>query len=428
MDLSHDAPTWWIRPGLEAVDGRLIIAGRDAEALAREHGTPLYVHDMAFIESQVRAVREALRRTGMPVRVRFALKSQRRPEIMALVRGLGAPGTPDAIGVDCCSPGEVAWALAHGWRADELSYTGTNVSDADFRAILEHPEIQLNVDLPSQLRRIGRLAPGRKVGLRINPRVGAARPYRPVGYGEDETVRFGEYAGGAPTKFGFYPEQLDEALAIAAEHDLTIDCVHFHLCHQMLTDDLPKLDHALAEASKVIRRLLDAGCPIEEINTGGGLGEPLHQGDTPLDLNAWAATLRRGLGEFADGGITIATEPGEFFFGQSGVLLAEVITVEDRMGTTFVGLDAGWNIMGLRFIWGEWVECLTALDPLAPRPQRICIAGHINEAPDLFAEDYPFPPVIEGDIVALLNVGSYCQGVTSEHCLRPAAKAVFLTT
>ena len=118
MDLTHDAPTWWIRHGLEAVDGRLTLAGEDAETLARKHGTPLFVHEMAFIESQVRGVREALRRTGMPVRVRFALKSQRQPEIMALVRGLGRPDTADAIGVDVCSPGEVALALAHDWRAD----------------------------------------------------------------------------------------------------------------------------------------------------------------------------------------------------------------------------------------------------------------------------------------------------------------------
>lgn len=420
------APSWWVRPGLKPVDRRLTIAGHDAEELAREHGTPLYVHDMGFIRAQFVEVRDAMRRTGMPVRLRFALKAQRQPEIMALVRGLGAPGTPEAVGVDVCSPGEAAWALAHGWRAGELSHTGTNVSDADFRSLLEHPDMQINVDLPSQLRRIGRLAPGRKVGLRLNPRAGAARPYVPVGYGDEETVRFGQYAGEAPTKFGFYAEQIDEALAIAAEYDLRINCAHFHLCHQTLTDDLPKLDHALAEAAAMIRHLLDAGCPLEEINTGGGLGEPLRQGDARLDLDAWAATLARGLGEFAARGITIAAEPGEFFFSESGTLLCEVVTVEDRLGTTFVGVDAGWNVMGMRFIWGERVECVTALDPLAPRPARVAISGHINEAPDLFAEDYAFPPVAEGDIVALLNAGGYNQAVTCEHCLRPPAKAVFL--
>jgi diaminopimelate decarboxylase len=426
MDPSHDAPTWWIRPGLEPVDGRLTIAGRDAEALAREHGTPLFVHDLAHIRGQFERLREALISTGMPVRVRFALKAQRQPEIMALVRGLGAPGTPEAIGVDVCSPGEVEWALANGWRADELSYTGTNVSDADFRAILEHPEIQLNVDLPSQLRRLGRLAPGRKVGLRLNPRAGAARPYVAVGHADEETVRFGQYSGDAPTKFGFYAEQLDEAIAIAGEHDLRINCACFHISHQMLDGELPKLDHALGEAAGMIRHLLDAGCPLEEINTGGGLGEPVREGDTRLDLDAWAATLQRRLGEFAAQGIRIATEPGEFYFTEGGTLLAEVVTVEDRLGTTFVGLDAGWNIAALRFVWGEWVDCVPAVDPLAPRPRKVFIAGHINEAPDLFAEDYPFPLVAEGDIVALLNVGSYCQAVTSLHCLRPAAAAVFL--
>ncbi len=420
------APTWWIRPGLEVVDGRLTIAGCDAETLAREHGTPLFVHDMAFIEAQFKAVREVLARTGMPVGVRFALKAQRGPEIMALVRGLGVPGTPDAIGVDVCSPGEVDWALNHGWRPEELSYTGTNVSDDDLRSILRHPELQLNVDLPGQLRRVGRLAPGRKVGLRLNPRAGATRPYVPVGYGKQETVRFGEYAGEKPTKFGFYPEQLDEALAIAAEYDLHINCAHVHLCHQTLTDDLPKLDAALAKAARMIEHLIAAGCPIEEINTGGGIGEPLRQGDAPLDLGAWAATLQRGLGAFAAHGITIATEPGEFYFTQAGTLLAEVVTVENRLGTTFVGLNAGWNIMALRFVWGEWVDCLTTVDPLAPRPARVTISGHINEAPDLFAEEYPFPPVAEGDIIAIPNVGSYCQAVVCEHCLRPPAKTIFL--
>ena len=41
------AAPWWVRPGLDVSDGRLRIAGEDAEALAREHGTPLFVYDRA---------------------------------------------------------------------------------------------------------------------------------------------------------------------------------------------------------------------------------------------------------------------------------------------------------------------------------------------------------------------------------------------
>jgi hypothetical protein len=38
------ATAWWARPGLEVDDGRLRIAGRDAETLAREHALGLAQH------------------------------------------------------------------------------------------------------------------------------------------------------------------------------------------------------------------------------------------------------------------------------------------------------------------------------------------------------------------------------------------------
>jgi len=415
------APTWWIRPGLDLADGRLRVAGRDAEAVAREHGTPLFVYDVSETTGRVRRLQAALAATGLPYRVRFALKAQREPEVLAALRALGGPGTRESVGVDVCSPGELEWALEHGWRGEEISYTGTNLVDADLARILPHP-VRLNVDLLSQLRRVGRLAPGRRVGLRINPRAGAPRIFVPAGRSPDDELKFGVYASERPTKFGIYAEQLDEAVAIAREHDLTIETVCFHICHQTHTGDLDRLDAALAVCAEMVERLQEAGCPIDEVNTGGGLGEPMMEGEVDLDLDAWAGVVARRLGPL---GVTIATEPGEFLFTPAGVLLAEVATVEDRLGTTFVGLNAGWNTVPERFIWGEWLEIVPVVDPLAVRPSCVAVSGHINEAPDLFAEDYPFPPVAEGDVVAVLGTGGYSQAAASRHCLRPIASAVF---
>jgi diaminopimelate decarboxylase len=56
----------------------------------------------------------------------------------------------------------------------------------------------------------------------------------------------------------------------------------------------------------------------------------------------------------------------------------------------------------------------------------VTVAGHINEASDVFAQDYAMPPVREGDMVALLNAGGYLQAMSSTHCLRPMGEAVFL--
>jgi diaminopimelate decarboxylase len=417
-----DARTWWQQPGLEVREGRLCVAGRDAEALAREHGTPLVVYDVTRVREQVRAVQAALAETGRPYRVRFALKSQRAPEILAALRALGAPGTPESVGIDVCSPAEVLHALANGWRAEEISYTGTNVSERDLDVLLARP-LHLNVDTLSQLERVGRRAPGTSLGVRINPRAGAAHHYVPVGQSADDELRFGVYSGAKPTKFGIYPEQLDDAVAIARRHSLTIDTVAFHLSHQLMSrEDLANYDHALGEAAKMTARLIDAGCPIAEVNTGGGLGAPLGPGDEPLDLATWAGLIAKHFGGF---GVTLASEPGEFFTKYCGTLLAEVVTAEQRMGVPFIGLDAGWNVMPTRFIWGEQLELVHATKADAPRTETVYVSGHINEAPDLFAEDYPFPPTAEGDIVAVIGAGSYCQTVHSPHCMRPFPKALF---
>ena len=57
--------TWWARPGLEVRDGRMAIAGRDAETLAREQGTPLYAYDLVRVEEQARALEDAFAGAGL---------------------------------------------------------------------------------------------------------------------------------------------------------------------------------------------------------------------------------------------------------------------------------------------------------------------------------------------------------------------------
>ena len=157
--------TWWSRPGLEVRGGRLFVAGRDAEGLARTTGTPAYVYDLTRIEEQASALRDALAGAGLRGLVRLALKAQREPDVLAFLRER-CPW----VGLDVCSPGEVAWALGHGWRADEISYTGTNLSERDLDMVLG-TGVHLNLDLLTQLDRVGRRAPGTSVGVRVNPRV-----------------------------------------------------------------------------------------------------------------------------------------------------------------------------------------------------------------------------------------------------------------
>jgi diaminopimelate decarboxylase len=330
--------------------------------------------------------------------------------ILEVLRGLGEPGSPRSVGIDACSPGEVVHALANGWRPAEISFTGTNVSERDLDVLLD-AGVHLNLDAVSQVERYGRRAPGGTIGLRVDPGLGA-------GYHAGL-----EYSGGRPTKFGIAADRLVDATDAARRHDLLIDTVHFHAGSGWLNQDLAKFEAALKAVVAMTRTLMSEGHPIREVNVGGGLGRPARDNEAAVDLGAYAAVLARHLGPL---GVVVGCEPGDFIAKDAGILLGEVVTVERRGTTTFVGLDLGWNVNCAYFIYRFAQEIVVCRAADAPRTETVTVAGNINEAGDVFAEDYPMAAVAEGDIVAILNAGGYLQAMSSTHCLRPQAGAVFL--
>ena len=398
------AAPWWSRPGLEVRDGRLLVAGRDAETLARKHGTPLYAYDLTRIEEQAASLIEAFERVGAPFRLRYALKAQRDPDVLAFIRALRV------IGLDVCSPGELEYGRAHGWTREEMSFTGTNLSKADLDAIVPSG-VHVNLDLLSQLDRFGRRAPGSTVGIRFNPRTGASsRQHAHLYTGEER-----------PSKFGILEDQLERALEIAGTHRLSLDTVHVHVNRTLLTDALPELEVAVERAAGVARWLMDAGHPVSEVNTGGGLGVPFDAEKPPLDVDAFAQVLAKHLGPL---GVTIASEPGDFLVKEMGVLLTEVVSLDDRDGHRFAGVDAGFNVAPERRIYDEPIPLVPCRVADAPADGPVTVAGNINEGDDLWAEELPLPEVLEGDVIALLRVGSYNRSMHIDHCMRPPARTV----
>ena len=386
---------WWTRDGLESRGGRLFFAGHDTVALAREHGTPLYLYDPARVVANVGRLQAALGRAGVRHRVYYALKANRHPALLSRLRALGS------VGLDVCSPDEVSLALASGWKAGEISYTGTNLSSRDLDRILEAPLV-LNLDSLSAIRRVGARAPGRRIGLRVNPEIG-------TGYSEKLT-----YAGDKPTKFGIYADRFEEALAEAGRHRLEVNGLHFHMGSGWLQGGLPTFLEALRRTAELAR--LVPG--IEYVNVGGGLGVPLQETDRPVDLDAYALGLVQHLGAL---GVDVSLEPGDFLVKDGALLLVEVVTVEDKAGVRFVGVDCGFNAYCLPSVYHYHQEVVLCRAADAPPAFRGTVAGHINEAGDLFAEGCPLPEVREGDILAFLHAGGYAASMASYHCARPPA-------
>lgn len=390
-------PFWWARDDLGYVDGRLHVAGQDVAALAEAVEGPLFLYSQARVLANLERVRGALARTGRPFRLYYAMKANRfEPLLQAMARS-------GLCGVDICSPNELDRALACGFAAADISFTGTGVSNRDLDRLLAHPDLNINCDGIGMIRRIGERAPGRAIGVRVNPALG-------VGYGDNERLT---YAGQAVTKFGIYREQWGEALATARAHGLTIRTLHFHVGCGYLDGQLADWEAAVAAGLAFLDDLPD----VTTVNIGGGLGLPHRAGDAALDMARWADILARRL---AGRNVTLAVEPGDHIVKDAGLLVLSVTDVEMKRDVVFASLDGGFNLAPEPAYYDlpcEPVACVPRnLDPATWKP--VTVAGNINEALDVWAAGHPMPPLAEGDRIALLNAGGYASAMSSDHCMR----------
>ena len=273
--------------------------------------------------------------------------------------------------------------------------------------------IHLNLDAISQIERYGRRAPGQTIGIRIDPGAGA-------GYNEHL-----EYSGRPADQVRDRPGAARRCASRPPRAiGLRVDTVHFHAGSGWLADGLGAFERALAPAVTAVERLRAAGHAITEVNVGGGLGVPARQDEQAVDLDAYAAVLARHLGPLGVDHRLRARRSAHQ--GRRRSCSARSSRSRRRRGVTFVGLDIGWNVNCSYFIYRFAQELVVCRAAGAERTETVTVAGHINEAGDVFAEDYQMPPVEEGDIVALLNAGGYLQAMSSTHCLRPMGEAVFL--
>jgi len=386
--------SWWTGGTLRVGARGLEIGGRCVEALAADLGTPLYLYDRARVREQLARLREAL--SGLARwRIYYALKANRFPPLLSLLR------TEGDVGVDACSPREVACALAAGFHPWEISVTASNPSPADLESFSRNA-VHVNFDQISALRRFGASAAGTRVGLRVDPMVR-------VGYGANART---DYSGG---KLGLAPEDLKAAVAAAHHAGLVVDTLHMHLGWGLRDRDEAAFREALAMLAAAARRIESVKC----INVGGGLGGRLRETDIPLSPTRWGDAIREAFPSAAsESGPLIACEPGTFIVASAGILVARVTTVSDKRGERWIGLDAGQAVNVYSAHYGLELEIVPVERPLADNAVRCNIVGNINEAGDVFAIGRMLPEIAEGELVALLPAGAYGSSMASEHCLR----------
>jgi diaminopimelate decarboxylase len=416
-DLNALDPAIW-PVSARRVDGVLNLGGAPVTALVEEHGTPALFLDEDDVRSRARAYT-----AGFPgVDVYYAGKA-------FLCTAVAQWIDEEGLGLDVCTGGELAIAVAAGFPVERIAVHGNNKSVAELRRAVEARVGHIIVDSFDEISRLAEIASDVGVRQRVLVRV-------TVGV-EAHTHEFIATAH-EDQKFGFSLRDGSAARAVEAvlgAPSLDLAGLHSHIGSQIFeTSGFEVAAHRVVGLAATIRDV--HGLQVDELNLGGGLGIAYVPGDDPESPKQ---TLERLSGivevECAAVGLRpprLSVEPGRAIIGPSGVTVYEVGTVKDvtldgGQVRRYVSVDGGMSDNIRTALYDAEYTCVLANRDSAAPPTLSRVVGKHCESGDVVVRDTWLPTDVRpGDLLAVAATGAYCRSMASNynHVPRPPVVAV----
>ncbi len=347
------------------------------DALAAEHGTPLYVLDVA-------RVRENYRRfAGVfpDAHVMYAAKAHTGQAVLSALLEAGAD-------IECAAMGELKRAIQAGADPNTLQYTAVNPPDADLDYAAElgadHPGLTITAGARDTFDRLDARGYDGRVAIRINPGIGT---------GHHEKV-----ATGKDAKFGI---PADEVPALADDLRDRFDLVglHAHVGSGVLQDDLDDHCRAIATIADVAREVGN----IEFLDIGGGFGVPYHEEQEPLDMSVVGDRVREAVGDLD---AQLALEPGRYVVADAELILTRVNTIKETDASTVVGVDASLATLIRPAMFDSYHPIRNVSAPDRD-PEPVSVGGPCCTSADVFCTDRPIARPEREELLAIGNAGAY---------------------
>jgi len=399
-------PTIWPLTTHSDEEGRLCIGEVPLTEIADEFRTPTYVIDEADFRSRARRYRTALR-DARNVEVVYAGKS-------LLTIAVARWAREEGLGVDVCSAGELAVALAGGVKPAHIIMHGNVKTHDELRAAVRvgvgRIVLDSCIEIADLAGLVGQRMSRQRVLIRVTP-------------GIDIHGHRAVTTGISDQKFGFALEgghAADAVGRVLTHPNLDLIGLHCHIGSQVS-------DPALY--GEAIRRMIAAmadirtrhGVILTELNIGGGHAIPYLAGDLELNIDE----LARVIDEAVEAACAaehfprpiIVVEPGRAISARAGVTLYQVCAVKTQPGgRTFVAIDGGMSDNPRVSLYGsKYTVALANRHSLGPR-QRATVVGRHCEAGDEIARDVELPVDLHpGDLLAVACTGAYHHSMASNY-------------
>jgi diaminopimelate decarboxylase len=402
----------------ERVDGVLTLGGTPVTVLVGEHGTPSLFLDEADVRARARDYAGAFAGAD----VYYAGKAFLCTSVARWIEEEG-------LGLDVCTGGELAVALAAGFPRERITMHGNNKSTSELQRAVAARVGHIVVDSSAEIDELSRVAAEQGVVQPVLVRV-------TVGV-EAHTHEFIATAH-EDQKFGFSLRDGAAEAAIAqvlAAPALELVGLHSHIGSQIFdTAGFEIAAHRLVELAASVRDRF--GVEVAELNLGGGLGIAYVPGDDPeppkqigdrlstiVDRECVASGLPRP---------RLSVEPGRAIIGQAGVTVYRVGTVkrvalDGGLVRTYVSVDGGMSDNIRTALYDASYTCVVANRESSAPPMLARVVGKHCESGDIVVRDTWLPDdVTPGDLLAVAATGAYCRSMASNynHVPRPPVVAV----
>jgi len=392
-------------PHIAQRDGALQVEGVSLDALARAHGTPLFVYSKQWMLDALAAYQRGFE--GRDALVCYAMKANSSLGVLRVFAEAGC-------GFDIVSGGELARVLAVGADPEKIIFSGVGKTRAEMRQALAAGIACFNVESEAELDVLNEVALAEKarapISIRINPNVDPkTHPYISTGL--------------KGNKFGIAHDRAVQAYRHAASlpglEVVGIDC---HIGSQ-ITDASPYFD-AVERVLDLVEAIEAAGIPIHHLDFGGGLGID-YNGDTPPQADAlWQQLLAR-LDARGFGQRKLVIEPGRSLVGNAGVCLTEVLYTKPGEDKNFCIVDAAMNDLPRPAMYQAFHR-IVPLRERAGAGATYDVVGPVCESGDWIGRDRELN-VVAGDLLGVLSAGAYCMSMASNYNTRARAAEVLVS-
>jgi diaminopimelate decarboxylase len=400
-----NAPLLPGHPHIAHRDGALHVEGLSLDALAREHGTPLFVYSKQWMLDALAAYQRGFE--GREALICYAMKANSSLGVLRVFAEAGC-------GFDIVSGGELARVLAVGADPAKIIFSGVGKTRAEMRQALAAGIACFNVESEAELDVLNEVAQaeGRRapISIRINPNVDPkTHPYISTGL--------------KGNKFGIAHDRAVEAYRHAARlpglEVVGIDC---HIGSQ-ITEASPYLD-ACDRILDLVEAIEAAGVPIHHLDFGGGLGID-YNGEAPPKADAlWQQLLAR-LDARGFGRRKLVIEPGRSLVGNAGVCVTEVLYTKPGEDKNFCIVDAAMNDLPRPAMYQAFQQ-IVPLRIRAGSAPVYDVVGPVCESGDWIGRDRALN-VVSGDLLGVLSAGAYCMSMASNYNTRGRAAEVLVS-